>query len=56
MRSDDSSKMAKEHLKASKKVLKQVIKSRSTAIAFLQKAGILDKNGELAPPYRNARP
>lgn len=32
---------------------KEVRKSKASAIAFLQRAGILDETGELAEPYRS---
>jgi hypothetical protein len=32
---------------------KEICQSKETAVAFLKKAGILNKNGVLAKPYRN---
>ncbi|MCK2086944.1 hypothetical protein MXC99_01910 [Thauera aromatica] len=31
---------------------KEIRKSKASAVAFLQRAGILDETGELAEPYR----
>ena len=46
-------KMVKEHLKASKRVMKKALASKKSARAFLVRAGILKKNGKgLAKPYR----
>ena len=39
-------------LKAIDNTYKRVSKSRKTAIAFLARAGILDRDGNLTPPYR----
>jgi hypothetical protein len=36
-----------------KKFGKEIRQSKESAIAFLQSAGILDDNGELAEPYRS---
>lgn len=47
-----SSKVVSDHLRASKKVMKKVLKSRASARAFLVKAGILAKSGRLAKAYR----
>ena len=48
-----SSKLVADHLKASKKVMKKVLKSKASARAFLIRAGILDKKtGKLAKAYR----
>lgn len=33
--------------------VKKISKSKEASLAFLQKAGILDKNGELAKHYRS---
>lgn len=35
-----------------KKAAKEVIRDKETAIAFLKSAGIMDKDGNLAEPYR----
>lgn len=32
---------------------REIRQSKATAVAFLQKAGILDKDGEPAQPYRD---
>lgn len=48
-----SSQLVAEHLKASKKVMKEVLKSKASARAFLVEAGILDKKtGKLSKHYR----
>jgi hypothetical protein len=39
-------------LKAIENGYKRASKSRKAAIAFLARAGILDKKGNLTPPYR----
>lgn len=45
--------MVEEHLVASKRLMKKVLRSKKSARAFLIRAGILDKQGkELAKPYR----
>ncbi|MBX3387986.1 MAG: hypothetical protein KF691_00880 [Phycisphaeraceae bacterium] len=45
--------MVEEHLRASKKVMKKVLKSKKRSIRFLVAAGILTKSGKsLAKPYR----
>ena len=45
--------MVKQHLAASKRVMKKVLRSRKSAREFLISAGILDKDGKrLAKPYR----
>src|SRR5690606_9710840 len=38
--------------KASEKFMKKVLKSKASARAYLVRAGILDKSGKLAKPYR----
>jgi hypothetical protein len=47
-----SSKLVAEHRKASRRLLKRVLKSRASARAYLVEAGILTKSGGLAAPYR----
>lgn len=44
--------MVSDHLRASKKVMKKVLKNKKSARAFLIKAGILNKSGKLASAYR----
>ncbi|CAN5404874.1 hypothetical protein BH09SUM1_BH09SUM1_17660 [soil metagenome] len=39
-------------LEAIRRSAKSASKSKKTAVAFLQGAGILDEKGELAEPYR----
>ncbi len=46
-------KIVRDHLEASKRVMKKAMRSKATATAFLVKAGILTKDGKrLAKPYR----
>lgn len=48
-----TAEMVKEHLEASKRLMKKVLASKRSARAFLVSAGILDKSGKgLAKPYR----
>ncbi len=47
-----TSKIVADHRKASKEVMKRVLKSRKSALAFLVSAGIATKSGKLAKPYR----
>lgn len=48
----NTSELVREHLKASKEVMKKAMRSKKSARAFLVKAGILTKSGKLAKPYR----
>ena len=43
---------AEQELKAMKDYVKKISGSKEQSIAFLQRAGILDKKGELTKPYR----
>ncbi len=43
---------AADELVEMKAYVTEVAKSKSESIAFLQRAGILDKKGSLAKPYR----
>lgn len=45
--------VAEQELKAMKAYAKKIASSKEDSIAFLQRAGILDKKGELAKPYRS---
>lgn len=46
-------KTVREHLAASKRVMKKALKSKKSARGLLVRAGILDKNGKkLAIQYR----
>jgi len=47
-----TSKTADQELKVMKAYVKQISQSKADSVAFLQRAGILDKKGELAKPYR----
>lgn len=38
-------------VKATHEVSKRVSKDKASAIAFLQRAGLVDQNGQLAKPY-----
>lgn len=40
------------HMAALRRASKEALKSRKAAIKFLQGAGILDKDGNVAEPYR----
>jgi hypothetical protein len=43
----------KDHRKAAASAMKKALRSKKTAIAFLVRAGILEKSGKrLAKPYR----
>ncbi len=45
--------MLAEHLAASERVMKKVLSSKASSIAFLIDLGILNKSGKgLAKPYR----
>lgn len=46
------SRMVEEHLKASKAAMKTVLAGKESARRFLLEAGILDRKGNLAKPYR----
>jgi hypothetical protein len=48
----DTSKLVRDHLRASKKVMKKVLRSKKAARAFLVEAGILTKSGKLSKRYR----
>ncbi len=48
----DTNKLVRDHLRASKKVMKRVLRSKQASRAFLVKAGILTKGGKLARAYR----
>jgi hypothetical protein len=41
-------------LAATREVTQQAAKSKETAIAFLQRAGLVDENGQLAKPYASS--
>lgn len=45
--------VAEKELKAIIATGKKISRSKTDSLAFLQQAGILDKKGELAKPYRN---
>jgi hypothetical protein len=48
-----SADIVREHIKASKQVMKKAMRSKRAARGFLIRAGILAKNGnQLAKPYR----
>ncbi len=44
--------IVEEHLAASKRVMKKVLKDKQSARRFLVEAGVADKDGKLAKPYR----
>lgn len=44
---------ADKELKAMKAYVKKITSSKEDSVAFLQRAGILDKKGELAKQYRS---
>ena len=50
--SNMSSEDVRREIEGIKRTTKKIIKSRATARAFLFKAGIITKNGKLAPQYR----
>ena len=43
---------AEKELKVMKAYMKKVTSSKKQAVGFLERAGIIDKKGELAKPYR----
>ncbi|MCC6548296.1 hypothetical protein IT570_14135 [Candidatus Sumerlaeota bacterium] len=49
---DYKPKWVRDHLAASERVMKKALKSKASARKLLQEAGILDKKGNLAKPYR----
>jgi hypothetical protein len=44
---------AVQELKVMKAYVKQISQSKADSVAFLQRAGILDKKGDLAKPHRS---
>ena len=48
-----SAEIAREHMKASRRVMRKALRSKRIAKAFLIRTGILTKDGkQLAKPYR----
>jgi hypothetical protein len=48
-----TAEIVKDHRIAAAKAMTKALRTKKTAIAFLQRAGILDKSGKrLAKPYR----
>jgi hypothetical protein len=45
--------MIQEHLEASRRLRDEMRGNKEKSLAFLQRAGILDKDGNLAEPYRS---
>jgi hypothetical protein len=45
--------VAEQELKVIKAYAKKISSSKKDSIAFLQRAGILDRKGDLAKPYRS---
>jgi len=48
-----SSRLVREHLKASRKLMRKVLKDEASAREFLIKAGLLTKQGKLPRHYRS---
>ncbi len=44
--------IVEEHLAASKRAMKKILKNKKTARDFLVKVGIVDKSGKLTKLYR----
>jgi hypothetical protein len=47
-----SAAIAKRLAEAQDRVVKKALRSKQTARAFLRRAGIVDRSGKLAKPYR----
>lgn len=45
--------VAEQELKDMKAYAKKIASSKADSLAFLQRAGIVNKKGELAKPYRS---
>lgn len=46
-------KELKREMKALRAYSRKICRSKKAARAFLQKSGFIDKNGDLARPYKN---